>query len=41
MNLYGASATDDNKRKFKKWFKESIEEMFDNLDNEHSPVIEI
>ena len=41
LNMNGASATEDNKRKVKKWIRETLEEMFDNLDSEHSPAIEI
>ena len=31
LNLYGASATDSNKRKIKKWVKESINEAFESM----------
>lgn len=39
--LNGASATDDNKRKVKGWIKESFKEMFDDLDRNNEPIIEV
>lgn len=41
LNMNGASATDDNKRKVKQWIKEAMNEMFDNLENENRPVQEV
>lgn len=41
LNLNGASATNENKRTVKRWIKESMKEVFDNLNSDNSPVIEI
>ena len=41
LNMNGASATDDNKRKVKQWFREAMKEMFDDLDRENAPILEI
>lgn len=41
LNMNGASATDDNKRKVKGWIKEAFSEVFDDLDKDNPPVIEV
>lgn len=41
INLNGASATDDNKRKVKRWIREAMKEMFDDLDRDNEPIIEV
>lgn len=41
LNMNGASATDDNKRKVKQWIKESLSEMFDNLASDNRAVVEV
>lgn len=41
LNMNGASATDDNKRKVKQWIKESMKEMFDDLDRDNRPIVEV
>lgn len=41
LNMNGASATDDNKKKVKQWIKESLEEVFDNLEIDNMPVVEV
>lgn len=41
LNLNGASATNENKRTVKRWIKESMKEVFDNLNSDNSPIIEI
>lgn len=41
LNLNGASATEGNKRKVMQWIKEAMNEVFENLDNDNPPVVEI
>ena len=41
LNMNGASATDDNKRKVMAWIKEALKETFDDLDKDNMPVVEI
>lgn len=41
LNMNGASATDDNKRKVKAWIKEALKETFDDLDKDNMPILEI
>lgn len=41
LNMNGAAATDDNKRKVKQWIKEALNETFDMLDKNNKPVIEV
>lgn len=41
LNLNGASATDDNKKKVKQWIKESLKEIFEDMDRDNSPVWEV
>lgn len=41
LNLNGASATDSNKRTVKQWIKESLEEVFSNLETDHQPIVEV
>ena len=41
LNMNGASATDDNKRKVKQWIREAMKEMFDDLDRDNAPILEI
>lgn len=41
LNLNGASATEDNKRKVKQWVKEAMTEMFDELDRDNPPAWEV
>jgi phage-related minor tail protein len=41
LNMNGASATEDNKRKVKQWVKEAMTEMFDDLDRDNPPAWEV
>lgn len=41
LNMNGASATNENKRKIKQWVKESLNEVFDNLAADNRPVVEV
>ena len=41
LHMNGTSATDDNKRKVMGWFKEAMKEMFDDLDRDNEPIIEV
>lgn len=41
LNLNGASATESNKRTVKRWVKESLNEVFNNLADDISPVVEV
>lgn len=41
LNLNGASATDSNKRTVKRWIKESLNEVFNNLATDNQPLLEV
>lgn len=41
LNMNGASATNENKRKVKQWVKESLNEVFNNLASDNSPIMEV
>ena len=41
LNMNGASATEDNKRKVKQWIKEALKEVFDDMDNDNPPAWEV
>lgn len=41
LNMNGASATTENKRKVQRWIKESISEIFENLASDNEPIVEV
>ena len=41
LNMNGASATESNKYKVKKWVKESIQEMFESMDRTNPELSEV
>ena len=41
LNLNGASANESNKRTVKRWIKESLKEVFDSMDIDNAPIVEV
>lgn len=41
VNLVGASANDDNKKKVKNWIKETLKEVFEDMDRDNPEVWEV